>query len=79
MPERESSGAIDETAARWAARLDRGDLSPEEKQALDRWTEGDPRRLGALARAMAVSARFDPPCAPHGAQGNRFREPSRRD
>jgi transmembrane sensor len=79
MPERETSGAIDETAAGWAARLDRGDLSPEEQQALDRWTAGDPRRLGALARAMAVLASFDDVDAPGVADGISFREAPRRD
>ena len=59
MRERESSSDIDRTAARWAARLDRGPLSPEERIALDRWVLADIRRQGALARAMAVSARFD--------------------
>jgi len=55
MAERETSRYIDETAADWIARLDRGPLSEEETRALDAWLEGDPRRRGALLRANAVS------------------------
>lgn len=54
MAERETSRFIDETAADWVARLDRG-LSEEETQALATWLSGDPRRRGALLRADAVS------------------------
>lgn len=59
MQGQETSKEIDRVAAHWAARLDRGALSPEDRSALEHWTSGDPRRLGALARAMAVSAHFD--------------------
>lgn len=68
MPERESSGDIDRAAAEWAARLDRDELTPAEKLALERWTQADPRRLGALARAMAILARFDDLEAPEPAK-----------
>lgn len=54
MGERETSRFIDETAADWIARLDRG-LSEEETQALAAWLSGDPRRRGALLRADALS------------------------
>jgi len=54
MAERETSRFIDETAADWIARLDRG-LSEEETQALATWLSGDARRRGALLRAGAVS------------------------
>jgi transmembrane sensor len=50
---------IDTTAARWAARVDRGSLSAEDQRALDAWLEADRRHLGAFARARAVSAHFD--------------------
>jgi len=60
---------IDQEAADWAARLDRG-LSPEEQNALDAWLSGDGRRTGAFAimratalqteRAAALGERFDP-------------------
>lgn len=52
---RETSRSIDERAADWIARLDRGLLSEEENQALEVWLSGDPRRRGALLRADAVS------------------------
>ncbi|MGK6321182.1 FecR family protein [Sphingomonas sp. DT-204] len=55
MTERESSRHIDEKAADWIARLDRGPLSEEESQALEAWLSGDPRRRGALLRADALS------------------------
>jgi transmembrane sensor len=55
MAERETSRCIDEQAADWIARLDRGELSGEEAQALEAWLRGDPRRRGALLRADALS------------------------
>ncbi len=58
MPQKtpnETARQIDATAADWAARLDRGVLSPEDESALDAWLAGDPRRAGAFARARAVS------------------------
>jgi len=54
-----SSVEIDDTAAEWAARADRGALAPHEAQALDTWLAEDPRHLGAYARAGAVLAHFD--------------------
>lgn len=56
---RESSAAIDAVAAGWAARVDRGPLSAEDQQALEAWAAEDPRRAGAYARALAVSAHAD--------------------
>lgn len=53
--ERETSRSIDERAADWIARLDRGALSEAENQAFEAWLSGDPRRRGALLRADAVS------------------------
>lgn len=55
MAERETSRCIDEQAADWIARLDRGELSGEEARALEAWLQGDPRRRGALLRADALS------------------------
>jgi transmembrane sensor len=55
----ESAAAIDSAAAAWAARVDRGPLSPEEQSALEAWTAADPRRAGAFARARATNAFFD--------------------
>jgi transmembrane sensor len=56
---RESSADIDATAAAWAARVDRGPLSDEDQAALEAWAARDPRRAGAYAKAMAVSAHLD--------------------
>ena len=53
---RETSRSIDEKAADWIARLDRGPLTEEEAQALESWLAGDPRRRGALLRAGSLSA-----------------------
>ena len=54
MERRESSQAIDEAAAQWAARVGAGPLSSREQSALDAWLVADRRRLGAFARARAV-------------------------
>ena len=59
MTNRESSEDIDHAAADWAARLDRAALSDRETQDLETWASADPRRRGALARAMAILAHFD--------------------
>jgi len=56
---RDSSAAIDAAAAAWAARADRGPLSAEDQRALEAWAAEDPRRAGAYARALAVSAHAD--------------------
>ena len=58
---RETSRQIDEAAAAWAARLDRGDLAAAERRTLDAWAAADPRRLGALTRAMTLLAPIAPP------------------
>lgn len=58
MPEPETSQEIDAVAAEWVARLN-GESYPEEVQAqLDAWLAGDPRRLGAYAKARAVYSRL---------------------
>jgi transmembrane sensor len=54
MAERETSRDIDQAASSWAARLDRGPLTPEEEEAFEAWL-GDPRSRGALLRAQALS------------------------
>ncbi len=48
---------IDDQAARWVAREDRGALAPAELAERDRWLEADRRHFGAYARAHAVYAR----------------------
>jgi len=55
MAEPDTSRDIDQAASDWAARLDRGPLSPETDARLQAWLSGDPRRKGALLRARAVS------------------------
>ena len=59
MTRRETSQDIDEAASAWVARIDRGPLIDVERQALETWLAGDPRRQGAFARANAVMARMD--------------------
>ena len=54
MSQRESSAAIDDVAARWAAWIDRAPLTPEESAELEAWLVKDSRRRGAFARARAV-------------------------
>jgi transmembrane sensor len=58
-PTRESSADIDAAAAAWAARVDRGALSDADRTALEAWAAQDPRRAGAYAKALAVSAHLD--------------------
>jgi transmembrane sensor len=41
---------IDEAAATWVARLDRGDLTSDERDTLRSWLAADPRHRAALAR-----------------------------
>ncbi len=64
MTSRDSSQDIDDAAARWAARLDGAPLSEAETLAIEAWAAADPRRQGALARALAVLAHFDRAEAP---------------
>ncbi len=62
MPEKtrhETAKQIDAAAADWAARLDRGVLSPEDEARLDAWLAEDARRVGAFAKARAVSLYAD--------------------
>jgi transmembrane sensor len=60
MLSRESSKAIERAAAKWAARLDRGSLTAADRRRLEAWSSADPRRQGALVRAMAILAAFPP-------------------
>jgi transmembrane sensor len=54
MARPETSSEIDEAAALWAAKVDRG-LTAEEQRALDAWLAADTRRAGAYAKARAVA------------------------
>ncbi|KAK0351160.1 hypothetical protein LTR94_026103, partial [Friedmanniomyces endolithicus] len=51
---RANGGKIDDQAADWAARRDRGALSEADRVALKSWLASDPRAAGALLRAQAV-------------------------
>lgn len=53
-----TTNGIDDLAAQWVARLDRG-LNEDEAAALDRWIAEDARHRGALLRAQALFATFD--------------------
>jgi transmembrane sensor len=55
----ETASEIEEEATVWAAKADRGQLTPEDQSALERWLDSDSRRAGAYARALAVNAYFD--------------------
>jgi transmembrane sensor len=50
----ENSQTIDDAAADWVARVERGPLSDEDTARLDAWLAGDVRRQGAYARAQVV-------------------------
>ncbi|MGC1301396.1 MAG: FecR domain-containing protein [Caulobacteraceae bacterium] len=63
MGGRETAEEIDSAAFGWVARLDRGDLDPEQNAALTTWLAGDPRRQGALLRAEALWSTLDAPLA----------------
>lgn len=45
---------IDDTAALWVMRMDRGELGPAEQRELDVWLEADSRHRGAFIRAQAI-------------------------
>lgn len=51
---RPSATEIAEEAAGWVARMDRGDWSEADEDALERWMRSDPRREGALLQAQAA-------------------------
>lgn len=51
---RQTAQEIDQTAAAWAARVDRG-LSSHEEAELDDWLAGDARRAGAYGRMRAIA------------------------
>lgn len=53
MADRELARDIEDAAVDWAAKAARELTEPERKE-LDRWLEGDPRRLGAFVRAQAA-------------------------
>jgi transmembrane sensor len=50
---------IDDIAAQWVLRMDRGVLSPEEQRDLDAWLEASSRHRGAFVRAQAIWVDLD--------------------
>ncbi|RVT93563.1 DUF4880 domain-containing protein [Sphingomonas crocodyli] len=56
---RATAADIDQEAADWVARQDRGPLSDEDQAELERWAASDARRAGAYARALAVNLHLD--------------------
>lgn len=60
MTEQETAMTMDEdTAARWAIRLDAGQLTPEEQTEIDAWLIADDRNQGSLLRAEAALVYLD--------------------
>lgn len=59
MEPRTSNQTIDDEAAGWAARLDRGSLTDSESERLASWLAADSRHQGALARAQALLVPFE--------------------
>ncbi|MGV8941235.1 MAG: FecR family protein [Lysobacter sp.] len=51
--------AIDQVAAGWVAREDRGPLTPQEAAERDAWLDASARHFGAYARAHAMFRRMD--------------------
>jgi len=54
MGPQENSTDIDDVAANWVVRIDRGPLSADDQQELETWLKDDGRRKGAFARAQAI-------------------------
>src|SRR5688572_796460 len=50
---------IEDTAAEWVVRLDRGALSEAEQRELDSWLEASTRHRGAFVRAQAMWVDLD--------------------
>ena len=56
MKQGEKNNAIDDAAAMWLARIDRGDLNLGEQAAFDAWLAEDVRHRGAFFRMQAIFA-----------------------
>ena len=56
---RVSSQEISKQAGEWAAKVDAGELTPEEQDKLEAWLAADVRHLGAFGRSIAVLERLD--------------------
>jgi transmembrane sensor len=55
MAERATSHEIDQQAADWVAKLDRGALTGGDERAYQEWLGGDPRHRGAMLKANALA------------------------
>jgi transmembrane sensor len=53
------SDDIDDIAAQWVLRQDRGEMSPEEQRELDAWLQSNSLHLGAFVRAQAIWVDLD--------------------
>ncbi len=56
---------IEDTAAAWVLRLDRGDISEDEQRELETWLEADTRHRGEFVRAQAMWVDLDRVAALH--------------
>ena len=66
------SPAADEQASLWAARLDRGGLTPAEQESLDRWLAADPAHRARLSEYCQMGADLEvtlPALYPAGGSG----------
>lgn len=59
MENEQASREIDERAAEWTAKLDRGALTADQEAELEAWLAQDTRHLGAYAKARAVFVRTE--------------------
>jgi len=57
---------INETAARWAVRVEGGSVSPDDQRELEAWLAADPRHQGAYVRARSQWVNLDRLAALHG-------------
>jgi len=70
---------VEDAAAAWVARVDRGELLQEEQRALDAWLASDRRHRGAYARMQVISAHFNRAAAlGQGFDARHFRVPMKR-
>ncbi len=69
---------IEQQAADWVARMDRG-LDSDETEALEAWKAQSTRHAGALARAQAVFAHFDLGAEIESVAHTSAREPTHQD
>ncbi|HEX4198331.1 MAG TPA: FecR domain-containing protein [Caulobacteraceae bacterium] len=53
--QRQTAHEIDAAAAAWAARVDRGPLSPADQEKFEAWLDGDVRCLGAYGRVRGLA------------------------